>query len=58
MVMLWAFIVVTGLAIALAVRRHPPRHRYFDSAAWNEQHWREEHEKARVARERMWEDYP
>jgi hypothetical protein len=61
MVMLGAIVLISAVAAlgatALAFRRHPSRHRYFDSAAWTERRWRDEHERARAAQEHALEDH-
>jgi hypothetical protein len=61
MAIVWVLLILAAvvvLAVASA-RRHGVRHRirYIDSQSWQERHWRDEHERARVAQEHALEDH-
>jgi hypothetical protein len=50
MILFWAVIAVAALmAIGFVLARYAARHRprYIYSAAWAEEHWREQHERAK-----------
>ena len=56
MTLVWAIIVITALiALGFQFGRHVVRHRprYIDSAVWAEEHWREQHERAKVDQGRL-----
>jgi hypothetical protein len=56
MTLVWAVIAIAALiAIGLALGRHAVRPRYIDSAAWTEEHWREQHERAKADQHRLTE---
>jgi len=58
MTLLWGVVAVVALSVLCfrfgryLVGRRP---RYFDSAAWSEEHWREQHERAKADQHRLGE---
>jgi len=55
MAIVWALGAIAFVGIGLLFGRHRHRGRYVDSAAYADEHWREQHERAKVHQHRLTE---
>jgi hypothetical protein len=55
MSLLWVLVIAVPLIAVIALRRRrvTAHRRYIDTPAWQQEHWHAEHERERIARQRM-----